>query len=977
MHSIRFKITIITIAAILTSALSVIGACYFSIRKESNRNSAEKMNLLSENVKKSLDDYSESIEQSVETVAKLAADSLDGVSLVENGVSRMPSEQSGQTPDQVAKLDAYLADYLDGIQDAFNSVVGGTQGVVSYFYCINPDISRTVHGFYYTKAGKTGFYAQPPLNAEELDPNDSEHSSWYFTSIERGRPSWIGPYKKQYLDDMWTVSYVIPIYKTGTLVGVLGMDIPFDSMVSLVKQVKIYKSGFACLLDNKGHVLYHPKLKSGTIPDIPDQSFFKIVFQEKNSGSKPIRYVYLGEHRQLAFDTLRYGMKIVVTAPVQEIFSNWTNLSRVIFLATVVIIVFYALLVLFAMGIIVRPLQRLTSASRRLAAGDYELELDYTGSDEVGVLTGAFTQMRDHLKLYIKDLNRRIYTDELTGLPNRHHFAQLAETTRLALLEEGRHPAMLFFNVVGLKYYNRQYSFPEGNRLICDVAQILSQSFGMDHCAHFGQGHFAAVTCEENVKEILETIFDQCTKANDHKSLPIQAGIYPYRLETVEPNIACDRAKYACGRYSGSYLSAYCFFDEAMLDEIENYHYIINNLDRALKEEWIQVFYQPIIRTTSGKVCDEEALSRWIDPVRGLLSPGKFIPVLERSRLIYKLDLYVLDHMLLKMQRQLQAGLYLVPQSLNLSRTDFDECDIIEEIRRRVDDAGIPREKLTIELTESVVGRDFDFIRKQINKLQDLGFQVWMDDFGSGYSSLDVLQDIHFDLIKFDMRFMHRFSAGNDSSIILTELFKMAIALGIETVAEGVETEEQVEFLKEVGCTKLQGFYFCRAIPLEEIVERNRKGIQIGYENPEETEYYASMGGINLYDLMAVSTDSYGDIGNYFNTFPMAVIEVDEEHFKIIRSNKSYREFLERLEKYLGKIEPAKSVSLSSIRLKPLAPFIEAVRQCHANHDRVLTYNELADGVVVHAMVQHIAVNPVTGNSACLVVIAGITETSG
>lgn len=450
---------------------------------------------------------------------------------------------------------------------------------------------------------------------------------------------------------------------------------------------------------------------------------------------------------------------------------------------------------------------------------------------------------------------------------------------------------MLFFNVVGLKYYNRQYSFPEGNRLICDVAQILSQSFGMDHCAHFGQGHFAAVTCEENVKEILETIFDQCTKANDHKSLPIQAGIYPYRLETVEPNIACDRAKYACGRYSGSYLSAYCFFDEAMLDEIENYHYIINNLDRALKEEWIQVFYQPIIRTTSGKVCDEEALSRWIDPVRGLLSPGKFIPVLERSRLIYKLDLYVLDHMLLKMQRQLQAGLYLVPQSLNLSRTDFDECDIIEEIRRRVDDAGIPREKLTIELTESVVGRDFDFIRKQINKLQ--------------------------------------------------------------------------------------GFYFCRAIPLEEIVERNRKGIQIGYENPEETEYYASGGGINLYDLMAVSTDSYGDIGNYFNTFPMAVIETDEEHFKIIRSNKSYREFLERLEKYLGKIEPAISVSLSSIRLKPLAQFIEAVRQCHANHDRVLTYNELADGVVLHAMVQHIAVNPVTGNSACLVVIAGITETSG
>ncbi len=152
-----------------------------------------------------------------------------------------------------------------------------------------------------------------------------------------------------------------------------------------------------------------------------------------------------------------------------------------------------------------------------------------------------------------------------------------------------------------------------------------------------------------------------------------------------------------------------------------------------------------------------------------------------------------------------------------------------------------------------------------------------MDDFGSGYSSLDVLQDIHFDLIKLDMRFMHRFDEGPENRIIVTELVKMALALGVETVCEGVETREQAEFLREVGCTKLQGYYFCRPISMEQILERYRKGVAIGFENPDEAEYFAAIGRINLYDLTAVSNDSSEKIANFFDTLPMAVVECDAE----------------------------------------------------------------------------------------------------
>ena len=280
--------------------------------------------------------------------------------------------------------------------------------------------------------------------------------------------------------------------------------------------------------------------------------------------------------------------------------------------------------------------------------------------------------------------------------------------------------------------------------------------------------------------------------------------------------------------------------------------YILGNLDRAITENWILAYYMPIVRASNGRVCEEEALARWIDPDQGVLSPADFIPVLENAKLIYKLDLHIVDEVLKKMKAQTDAGLYLVPISVNLSRTDFDSCDIVEEICERVDKAEIPRNKLIIEITESILGEDFDYMKSQIERFQSLGFSVWMDDFGSGYSSVDVLQDISFDHIKFDIKFMQRFDKEK-SRIMLTELIRMAMALGIKTITEGVETEEQVEFLREIGCNKLQGFYFCKPISLEELLDRYKSGRQIGFENPEESAYYDAIGGVNLYDLSIIS----------------------------------------------------------------------------------------------------------------------------
>ncbi len=402
--------------------------------------------------------------------------------------------------------------------------------------------------------------------------------------------------------------------------------------------------------------------------------------------------------------------------------------------------------------------------------------------------------------------------------------------------------------------------------------------------------------------------------------------------------------------------------------------YILANLDRAINENWIRAFYMPIVRATSGKVCEEEALARWIDPDQGTLAPADFIPVLEQAKLIYKLDLHIVDEVLKKMKGQMAAGLYLVPISVNLSRTDFDSCDIVEEICERVDKAGIPREKLIIEITESVLGEDFDYMKVQIDRFQSMGFSVWMDDFGSGYSSVDVLQDIGFDHIKFDIKFMQRFDVEK-SRIMLTELVRMAMALGIRTITEGVETEEQADFLREIGCNKLQGFLYCKPISLEEIIERNKKGIQIGFENPAEGEYYDSIGCINLYDLSVISGDHDGkdQFRRYFDTLPIAVYEADEIGYRIIRCNSSYSKFEER---FFEPVHVGHLFKYTDFENGPASLFSRSVKEAAENGERIFFTETLPDGTEMRAVVRRLSVNHIKNVSAVVLVVLEIMEPS-
>ena len=561
--------------------------------------------------------------------------------------------------------------------------------------------------------------------------------------------------------------------------------------------------------------------------------------------------------------------------------------------------------------------------------------------------------------------------DFLTGLPNRTYFFELAEAGKDRLLRDGGLPVLLYIDFQGMKFYNTRHGFAAGDQILQSFARILVRSFSNENCCRIGGDHFAVLTEGTGLEDKLNAIFREFGRLSDGKTPPVHVGIYPYHIENVPVSTACDRAKFACAGNKGSYASGFSYYRGELREDTMLRQYILENLDTALREKWIQVYLQPIIRAVNEKVSDVEALARWIDPKRGLLSPASFIPALEEAGLIYKLDLYMVDQVLEMIRIQLDNGLSIVPHSINLSRSDFDVCDIVEEIRRRVDEAGADRSLITIEITESVIGGNFDFMKEQVERFRSLGFPVWMDDFGSGYSSLDVLQSIRFDLVKFDMSFMRKLDQNEKGRILLTELMRMATSLGLDTVCEGVETREQARFLKEIGCSKLQGFYYSKPISLEQILRMHRDKTLIAHENPQESEYYESIGRVNLFDLGVVADEEADAFQNYFSTLPIAVLEVMDGTARYIRSNRSYQEFMERFFK-MDELESLTDPAVLSIGYGQT--FIATVKQCCEGGGRAFFDETMPDGAVVHSFVRRVSVNPVTGATAIAIAVLSVTR---
>lgn len=421
-------------------------------------------------------------------------------------------------------------------------------------------------------------------------------------------------------------------------------------------------------------------------------------------------------------------------------------------------------------------------------------------------------------------------TDSLTGLFNMSFFYQRVQSLMDNTEARRQDFAFIHFDISNFKLYNERHGFRMGDELLCDVARTIRKEFSGGTVARFSDDHFV-VCASGTAQEILpsvETIYRTLITAEDpNKRVRIKAGIYYLDDRNTEVGLSCDHARLACNSIKGRHDRYYCEYDEGLRDKLRKQQYVVDHIDEALEKEYIKVFYQPVIRVKTGEICGYEALVRWIDPKIGFLSPADFIETLEHYHLIHLVDGYVVKKVCEGYNKQKATGRTLVPVSVNLSRLDFELCDVfsmIEDARRKYD---VPVNALDLEITESALNENDDGLKADCKKLKDAGYQLWLDDFGSGYSSLNTLVEYDFDVLKLDMVFMRSFDRNPKTAKLLSFIVEAANGMGLTSLCEGVETKEHYEFLKTIGCEKAQGYYFGKPAPFEDSCrESEEKGMK-------------------------------------------------------------------------------------------------------------------------------------------------------
>ena len=317
---------------------------------------------------------------------------------------------------------------------------------------------------------------------------------------------------------------------------------------------------------------------------------------------------------------------------------------------------------------------------------------------------------------------------------------------------------------------------------------------------------------------------------------------------------------------------------------------IVERFEDALDQGYIQPYYQPVVRTVSGKLCSFEALARWIDPELGFLRPDIFISALEEANLIHLLDSHIIREVCRRIRRSVDSGETPIPVSVNLSRLDFTLCDVFSVVDQHVSEFQIPHDFLYIEITESVMGEEEGLMHTVVDRFHAAGYQVWMDDFGSGYSSLNMLKDYIFDELKLDMQFLRSFDLR--SRRIMTSIIQMAKDIDIHTLAEGVETEEQYKYLRNVGCEKVQGYYIGKPMAYDDaIANLERKGISI--ELPRERKYYDDIGHVNFLSpspFLSAGERRRDITGRQLNSIPLALVEMRKDDFTLLFANSAFEQ---------------------------------------------------------------------------------------
>lgn len=515
-----------------------------------------------------------------------------------------------------------------------------------------------------------------------------------------------------------------------------------------------------------------------------------------------------------------------------------------------------------------------------------------------GIINKAVTYQKEEQSIVLtmqnqqqKKLKEISLFNEKIGIFNKLSFVE--ETSKMLKANPNKKYVLLRWDIDRFKVYNQTFGYKAGDKLLAQIGNIFKET-APDNVTygHLTADHF--VTCAEYTHENQDDVIERITKflesLNPNFEFIVRLGLYVIKSPDEDISLCCDKALLAQKSIKNTFSQRYAYYDDSMLNDLVKEQELISEMEPALKEHQFIVYLQPQYDYTTQTMTGAEALVRWNHPEKGIISPGFFIPIFERNGFICKLDRYIWEEACILLRKWLDQGLNPVPISVNISRRDIYSQNLVEIFQNLLKKYDLKPELLRLEITESSYMDNPEQLIKVVDDLRNLGFCIEMDDFGSGYSSLNTLKDVPVDILKLDMKFIMSATEGTDSAKlkgghILSSIVRMANWLKLPVIAEGIETELQADYLKSIGCFYMQGYYFAKPMPIEKYEQLLSELPEIKTQEKPQTEL------LEISKILDASTQST----MLFNSFVggAAIIEWTKDKVEALRINDNFLEELD------------------------------------------------------------------------------------
>lgn len=484
----------------------------------------------------------------------------------------------------------------------------------------------------------------------------------------------------------------------------------------------------------------------------------------------------------------------------------------------------------------------------------------------------------------LKTIQKLLFTDELTGLLSRRGFERKAKSA-LENAPVGRKYALVAFDVNSFNAFNETNGTSAGDDVLRYIADVLKRECKEDEvCARYSADNFAVLAEGRDFEAVKRKILSLDAKLSNviqGRKILISYGVRMVDDKTSDINKHYDRAVVAKDSIKGNYDQFIAEYNDEMYQRLLKDADLVSRFDEAMENGEFLVYYQPQYDTLNQSIVGAEALVRWKWKGGDIIPPGRFIELFEHNGLVVRLDFYIFEQVCRQMALMRGEGNAVVPISVNMSRAHMFDTDLVEKLLSIAKDYGVDPGTLEIELTESAFMAESAKVVGMVDSLRGAGFKVSIDDFGSGYSSLNLLKDVSLDALKMDMRFLEGFEKGGKVGTVVTSVVRMAKWLKLPIVAEGVEDKTQFSFLKSIGCDIIQGYYFAKPMPVPDFEELIKNKVHF-----EEKEDLPDLYQGELNELMGGSRVISKIMGSL--TCAFALYEYFDGNLEAIRMNDVY-----------------------------------------------------------------------------------------